>query len=390
MTNTVTMKPLKVGVVGCGMMACGTHLPNIVRNPLLTLEWACDSDAARARSAGKEFGAARLTADYQDVLRDPAVDFVLLATTHSLRVEFIEAAVRHKKPVYVEKPMAGSAAEVEQVLRLVRESGLPFCVGHNRRSAPAVKDALAVLDRLDAHHPVVPWRLDRNSDLRPPMPEEAQRMVLIRINDDVLSWKPWAFAEGAIINEMTHFVDLANLFMGRRQPCQVAVMGSERMNFTLLIRYGDGSIATLAHSAVGTLDYPKELIEITCHGAMVAIDHLMEVRVMGIEGEPFRRTYPSPDPQARTRETGIAAFYESTQQTVEERLKLRSNELFIGGPNKGHYAHLDQFARCVRGVDESPCDAEDGAQSTLLTLTALDACRQGTTLPFGTERNRRP
>ena len=375
MTAGKSTRPLRVGVVGCGMLASGVHLPNVVRNPQLTLAWACDADAERARVAGKEFGATGVTTDYREVLRDPTVDLVILATTHTLRLEFIRMAAQLGKPVYVEKPMAGTAAEVTEVLKLVQDSGIPFCVGHNRRSAAAVKDAVALLSRLETEHPVVPWRLDRRSGLRSHWPEEDQRMVLIRVNDDVLTWKPWSFADGAVINEMTHFVDLANLFMGRRSPCEVRTVGSERMNFTIVIKYDDGSLATLAHSAVGTLDYPKELYEITCHGAIVAIDHLMELRVMGMEGEPFRRSYPSPDARARTRQPGIEGFYESAQQTIEERLQRGDREIFIGGPDKGHYAHLDQFAQCVRGLAASPCDAKEGAMSTLLTLEALESCR---------------
>ena len=217
---------------------------------------------------------------------------MVLATTHSLRAEFIEAAAKKGKPVYVEKPMAGTPQEIGRILRVVRESGIPFCVGHNRRSAPATHDALAILNRLRAQSQLTPWRFDRNSHLRPSMPEEAQTMVLMRINDDVLSWKPWAFADGAIINEMCHFIDLANLFMGDLVPRQVYTMGSLRMNFTILIRYSDGSLATLAHSATGTLDYPKEMVEITCKGAMIAIDHMSELRVAGVEDEPFRRGLP--------------------------------------------------------------------------------------------------
>jgi predicted dehydrogenase len=380
-----SVSTLNVAVVGCGMMATGSHLPNVAQHPHLNLRWCCDIDEDRARAAAKSFGAEHVTTDYMDVLRDPAVDLVILATTHAVRGEFIVASAKAGKPCLVEKPMAGSPKEVAEILKAVRESGIPFCVNHNRRSAPATKDALALLDRLEQMEGVNPWRLDRNTWLRPEMPEERQRMVLIRVNDDVLSWKPWAFEEGAIINEMTHFIDLANVFMGHRQPRQVSVVGSARMNFTILVAYDDGSLATLAHSAVGTLDYPKELFEITYKGAMIAIDHLMEIRVMGIPDEPFRRTYATLDAAATTTKPGIEGFYESAQQTIAERLRGGNMERFIGSPNKGHYAHLEQFVECIRGNAVSPCDAEEGAKSTMLTLKAVEACRLGLPLRFGPE-----
>ena len=209
-------------------------------------------------------------------------------------------------------------------------------------------------------------------------------MVLLRVNDDMLTWKPWSFAEGLMLAEMTHFVDLANLFVAR-EPRRVFAMGSTRMNFTIIIEYDDGSLATLTESGSGTLDYPKELYEITHRGAMIAVDHLVEIRVAGIEGEPFRRTYPTLDPAAKSGNAGIEAFYDHAQQTIAERLRTGSNELFIGFPNKGHYDHLDAFARCIRGDGASPCDALEGAKATMLTLKAIESARLGMPLRFGTE-----
>ncbi|MHB9130753.1 MAG: Gfo/Idh/MocA family oxidoreductase [Armatimonadota bacterium] len=378
------VKPLNVGVIGCGMMASGAHIPNIARNPQLNLHWLCDLNQAHIRGLADMYGANHLTADYLEVVNDPAVDMLVLATTHTVREAVISAAAKKQKPVYVEKPMAGSPAEVAAILKAVRQSQIPFCVGHNRRSAPATQDAMEILNRWRANPQITPWRLDRNSHLRPVIPEEAQTMVLIRVNDDVLTWKPWAFEEGLMIAEMTHFIDLANLFVGQ-EPCRVFAMGSTRMNFTILVQYVDGSIATIADSGSGTLDYPKELFEITYQGAMIAIDHLMEIRVMGIEGEPFRRTYPTLDPLAHTDKMGIEGFYESSMQTVQERLRTGNKELFVGGPNKGHYEHLDRFANCVRGEGASPCDAMEGAKATMLTLKAVESCRLGMPLNFGTE-----
>ncbi|HOS43516.1 MAG TPA: Gfo/Idh/MocA family oxidoreductase [Armatimonadota bacterium] len=378
-----SIRTLNVGVIGCGMLASTTHIPNSAANPGLNLRWLCDINAPLLREQAERYGVEHTTADYHALLQDPALDLVVLATTHTLRAEAIEAAARAGKAVYVEKPMAGSTQDVARILTVVRETGIPFCVGHNRRSAPAIMDAADILRRWRANPAIPPWRFDRNSTLRPRLPEEDQTCVMIRVNDDVLTWKPWAFADGAIINEMTHFIDLANLFMGELRPVEVYTMGSARFNFTIIIRYEDGSLATLPHSAVGTLDYPKELVEITCGGAMIAIDHCMEIRVTGIADEPFRRVYASPDPRAATQRPGIEGFYDSAQQLIQERLREGRNDFFIGGPDKGHYQHLDRFAACVRGDGPSPCDAEEAAKSTMLVLKAYESCRLGMPLPFG-------
>lgn len=382
-STSSSARPLNVGIIGCGALAAGAHIPNTAANPGLNLRWLCDINTRLMGEQAELYGVEHTTTDYHDLLKDPAVDIVVLATTHTLRAEAIEAAARVGKAVYVEKPMADSVKDVARILKAVRESGIPFCVGHNRRSSPAIMAAAEILERYRGHETITPWRFDRNSALRPRLPEEDQTCVMIRVNDDVLSWKTWAFEDGAIINEMTHFIDLANLFMGKLRPVQVYTMGSARFNFTIVIRYEDGSIATLPHSAVGTLDYPKELIEITYGGAMIAIDHCMEIRVMGIENEPFRRVFNSPDPRAATQQPGIEGFYESAQQLIKERVKEGRNDFFIGGPNKGHYEHLERFAQCVRGNGPSPCDAVEGAKATMLVLKAYESCRLGIPLPFG-------
>ncbi len=368
-------RALNVGVVGCGMMAAGTHIPLIAANAGLKLRWLCDLDVPRAKGLADRHGAAHVTADYRDVLNDPAVDFVVLATTHSLRGEFIQAAARKGKGVYVEKPMGSTPAEIAGILKAVRQSGIPLCVGHNRRSAPAVRAAMDVLDRWRAHPQIVPWRLDRNSHLRPPLAEEEQTLALLRVNDDILTWKPWAFGEGIILGEMTHFLDLANLFVAR-VPRRVMTMGSATTNATILVQYDDGSLATIVQSGLGTLDYPKELFEITHKGAMIALDHLVEMRVMGIPNVPFRSTFPPREPRDFDA-PGIEGFYRAAERTIAERLKTGSNELFIGMPDKGHARHLDLFARCVRGEGPSPCSAEEGAKATILTLKAMESCKLG-------------
>lgn len=208
-------------------------------------------------------------------------------------------------------------------------------------------------------------------------------MVLLRVNDDILSWKPWGFGDGIILGELTHFLDLANLFVGR-EPRRVFAMGSARTNATVLVEYDDGSVATVAQTGSGTLDYPKELYEITHKGVMIAVDHLLEIRASGLAREQIRYTFPPADASLNL-SPGIAGFYEAVEMTIAERLRTGNKELFLGSPNKGHYEHLDQFARCVRGRAESPCSLEEGAKATVLTFKAVQSCRMGLPLSVSPE-----
>jgi len=289
-------REVAVGVIGCGMLAQATHLKHLNEIEGARLKWACDVSAAALASVSSRFHPQKTTNDYREVTEDNEVDAIVLATAQEMRLPVIEAAARAGKGVYCEKPMANTLAEMENIRAAVDRSGICFCVGHNRRSAPSMLRARALfLTQRRAPAPC-PWRLDRNATLRERWPEEDQAFVIIRINDDLLSWKPWAvtdamMAGGPMLFEMTHFTDLACWFI-ESPPLSVVSIGHHRTNHTVVIRFADGSLATILETGVGTFGYPKELYELYANGAAVVLDHFIHIRTGGMEGVPQREFFP--------------------------------------------------------------------------------------------------
>jgi predicted dehydrogenase len=96
----------------------------------------------RTASNAVEFAERRgfsLAADFDALLRDPAVDAIVLATPHSHHAEQVLACARAGKPVYVEKPLALHHAEAVEAVRACAQAGVVLAVGHNRRFLPAVR-----------------------------------------------------------------------------------------------------------------------------------------------------------------------------------------------------------------------------------------------------------
>lgn len=91
--------------------------------------------------------------------------------------------------------------------------------------------------------------------------------------------------------EMTHFTDLCNWFL-QDEPVEVMAMSGGLFNQSVSVRYRRGAMASIVMCGSGTPGYPKELYEVMGHGAIVAVDHLVEVRTAGIAGAPTRLTYP--------------------------------------------------------------------------------------------------
>lgn len=93
-------------------------------------------DPARHREAADKFGLT-LTANYADVLRDPKVDAVLIATPHSMHGQHIGEAARAGKHVFAEKPITLTAASAQQAVDATRAAGVTLGLGFNRRYAPS-------------------------------------------------------------------------------------------------------------------------------------------------------------------------------------------------------------------------------------------------------------
>jgi predicted dehydrogenase len=128
---------IRVGVVGLGYWGS-----NVARNldalPGCELAWCCDTDAERCERLRASFPRARFTSDLSEVLADPGVTAVAVATpvpTHAALAELVLAAGKH---CFVEKPLACDVVSAERVVALAAERGLIVMVGHLLAYHPAL------------------------------------------------------------------------------------------------------------------------------------------------------------------------------------------------------------------------------------------------------------
>lgn len=381
-----TVKTHRIAVVGCGAFARMVHLPNIQANPRAELVMTCDQDQGLAEESRATFGARRASGDWREVVAADDVDVIVLATHTNLRRDLIVPALAAGKPVLVEKPLANSQEEMIEIVREVRRTGVPVCVGHNRRSSPGVLDLKRLLDKAIQEGGALVPAVDRSAGgTRAELPEERQIQLLIRVNDDCRSWVDWIYwdREGILFAEMVHFIDVA-LWLNPSPPVRVFAEGSARGNFTLLIRFQDGSLTTIQQGLAGHFDYPKELFEVTTRHVTLALDHHVELRQRGLADEPFRRVYPfGPIPDGQSGE-GIEGFHQAVTRAREATARRGGPPAYIS-PDKGHAAHLDRFLDCVEGRGPNPCDVADAVVVTRIALKLLDAIRLGMPLTVGPE-----
>jgi predicted dehydrogenase len=137
MSTQSTSSPLRIVVVGYGYWG-----PNLVRNvaerPELELAGLCERDPLRAAAFSARMPGVPVIADFDDVLADPSVDAVLVATPPSTHHALASAALTAGKHVMVEKPLAKTAAQARDLIEIATANDLTLMPGHTFLYSPPV------------------------------------------------------------------------------------------------------------------------------------------------------------------------------------------------------------------------------------------------------------
>ena len=130
--------PIGLAVIGAGYWG-----PNLVRTALATptfrLDWLCDLQIERAKSVLGPYATVRATTSYDEILADPGVTAVAIATPAATHFDLVRSALDAGKHVMVEKPLTPSAAEGEKLASLAHRSGLVLMCDHTYCYTPAVQ-----------------------------------------------------------------------------------------------------------------------------------------------------------------------------------------------------------------------------------------------------------
>lgn len=130
------MAVLKLGVVGLGAIAEYVHLPTLTQIPGVHIAAVAESDPERLIRVGQKVGAGFLLSHYDQILDLPDIDAVLICLPNALHAEVAIAAMQKGKHVYLEKPIAVSLNEAQQVLTAWKQTGMVGMIGFNYRFNP--------------------------------------------------------------------------------------------------------------------------------------------------------------------------------------------------------------------------------------------------------------
>ena len=242
--------------------AAGAHLRTVV-----------SSGGVSAVHYGKKHGFAQASTEGAEVLADPAVDTVVVATRHDAHARQVLAALQAGKHVFCEKPLCLTLDELSEIESEARaRPAQQLMLGFNRRFSPQVVKVKQLLVAV-----------------------AEPKSFVMTVNAGAIPADHWtqdkAVGGGRIVGEGCHFIDLLRHLAGApiaswhadalgRHPA-LAITDDKA---TITLRFEDGSVGTVHYVANGDKGFPKERLEVFCAGRVLQLDNFRKLRGWGWKG----------------------------------------------------------------------------------------------------------
>lgn len=287
-----TRTPVRLAFVGAGNYATSMLLPHLAQRDGVALSTVVTTTALSAANAQRKFGFAQATTDLDAVLGDKSIDAVFVVTRHSSHAELTRQALLAGKTVFVEKPLALTEDELAGVLAAVEESGNDrLQVGFNRRFSPLLQEAKK---RFGAR--------TGPANLR------------YLVNAGQLGHGSWYLQQGTegsrFAGEGGHFIDTASWLLGADPVSVYSIGTSGNEDLQIVLRYPDGSTATISYVTTGPAAFPKETLDMVADGHALRLDDFVRASVYG-----RKRWVSSRLPKARDKgqSAELAAFIKAVR-----------------------------------------------------------------------------
>lgn len=249
---------------------------------------------------GKKHNFAHSVTDEAEVYQDEAVNTVAIATQHNLHAGQALAALQAGKHVFVEKPLALTLEELDELEVAYQQAGgkLHLMVGFNRRFAPLVQKMKQLLSV-----------------------SKQPKSFIMTMNAGEIPANHWtqdsAVGGGRIIGEACHYIDLMRFLAGS----EIAGFTATKMGdvpgveitedkASITLSFADGSFGTILYLANGGKVFPKERIEVFANDAVLQLDNFKALRSYGWPGFKGKKLMS----QDKGQQACAALFVQAIQQ----------------------------------------------------------------------------
>lgn len=270
--NPISSEKINIALVGVGSFATNMHLPNLgLLKDKFQLYAVVNRSGYKATHIAKQYGAKYSTTNYQDVLNDENVDLVFICTRHDSHADLVLEALQAGKHVFVEKPLATNLEELEKIEAFYNGTNKTkpiLMVGFNRRfSKYAVEIKKHTSKRIN------------------PL------FIHYRMNAGYIPLDHWVHENGGrIVGEACHIIDLMTNFI----ESTIESISYESLtpssghysptdNKSIILKYKDGSVATIEYFATGSKQLPKEYMEIHFDEKSIIMEDYKSLKGYGVK-----------------------------------------------------------------------------------------------------------
>ncbi len=322
---------IAVGLLGAGRIG-QVHAPNIANHPGSKLAAVSDFVPEAAADLAAKFGAeARST---EDIIADPAIDAVLIATSTDTHADLIEAATSAGKAVLCEKPVDLSLERARACAAVAKANGQPVMVAFNRRFDPNFNAMKAALDAGQIGKPEL---LSITSFDPAPPP-----LAYVKVSG------------GLFRDMMIHDFDMANFMMGAL-PDTIHAVGSSIID-TSIGEAGD------VDTAAATLSYSDGRIAVIKNSRRAAHGYDQRVELLGSEGL-LQAQNMLENTVVKSNGTGV--------------IGAKPTYFFLERYAAAYVAEWDSFVTALRDGTAMPATLDDGVASLAMGEAATRSCQTG-------------
>ena len=319
------MDKIRIGIIGCGGIANGKHMPALSKLDCCEMVAFCDLIEERAQKAAKQYGTAdaKVYTDYKKLLEDKTIDVVHVLTPNRAHSFITVDALAAGKHVMCEKPMAINSAEAQKMLDAAKKYGKKLTIGYQNRQRPDslymkkeatdgtfgdIYYARAIAIRRRA---VPTWGVFLNE-------YEQGGGPLIDIGTHALDLTLWVmnnykpkYCVGTTYHKLNNDKDQANAW-GQWDPEKFTV---EDAAFGFVVMENGATVNLEASWALNTLDVREAVTQVS--GTLAGGDMVGGVRINGVRNG--RQYVLTPDLHA-----GGAAFFEGAGDEAPEVREART------------------------------------------------------------------
>lgn len=259
----------ELGIIGAGNFTNAMILPALKKIGVQA-KYIASSGGLSSKTLAKKFNAAYATSDYNEILNDSDVNLVLITTRHNMHAKMTLDALQVGKHVFVEKPLALTVEEVDQIHNAALENSKSVVVGFNRRFSPHMTKIKSALG--EGSGPI---------------------NMIATMNAGFIPSDAWVHdmevGGGRIIGEACHYIDLMVYLSGSKVSaiCMSALGNNPQENTdnaSLLVKFENGSQGTINYFANGSKSYSKERIEVYSQERTFVCDNFRLTKGYGAKG----------------------------------------------------------------------------------------------------------